>query len=289
VVPVPADIAGLAGSRVLVVDDNHTNRRILAEVLDLWGMRTVLAESGQAALEALRAAKGRGESFELVLLDVNMPGMDGFMLLETAGRTGDLAGAKILMLSSGGQSGDAARSRDLGVAAYLTKPVRQQELREAILRALARTSAAGLIRGAARDSALLERVAVPLRILLAEDNPINQQVALRSLQKRGHSIVVAGNGREALDALERDCFDVVLMDLQMPVMDGFEATAAIREKEKATGAHVPIIAMTAHAMKGDEEICLRAGMDGYISKPIRPPQLFQTIEDIASAHREIPV
>ena len=287
--PVPMDTTGLAGSRVLVVDDNHTNRRILAEVLGRWGMCTVLAESGQAALEALRKARDREEPFGLVLLDVNMPGMDGFMVLETAGRAGNLAGAKTLMLSSGGQSGDAARCRDLGGAAYLTKPVRQYELREAVLRALGRTSAAGPVRGAARDSALLGRVARPLRILLAEDNLINQQVAFRALQKRGHSIIVAGNGREALDALERESFDVVLMDVQMPVMDGFEATAAIREREKAAGTHVPIIAMTAHAMKGDEEMCLRAGMDGYIPKPIRPLQLFQTIEDMASPNRLAPV
>jgi signal transduction histidine kinase/CheY-like chemotaxis protein/ligand-binding sensor domain-containing protein len=279
--PAPSDTVCLAGLSVLIVDDNYTNRRILAEMLERWGLRTEAAESGPAALAALGAAKEHQQPFRLALLDVNMPDMDGFMLLEAAGRAGHLVNTTVLMLTSGGRAGDAARCRELGGAAHLTKPVRQQELHAAILKALGQASA-GAARRAAPDVGL-ERTTTPLRILLAEDNPVNQQVALKALQKRGHSVVVVDNGREAVEAIEHSQFDVVLMDVQMPVMDGFEATAAIREREKSTGCRLPIIAMTAHAMRGDEEICLQAGMDGYITKPIRRAKLFETIETLAAA------
>jgi CheY-like chemotaxis protein len=197
------------------------------------------------------------------------------MLLESAGNAGLLAGAAMVLLTSAAQPGDEARGRQLGAAAHLTKPVPQRELREEILRALEGRSAVP----SERPAAPLVRTSKPLHILVAEDNPVNQRVAWGVLQKWGHSVVVTANGREALDAIEHDCFDLVLMDVQMPVMDGCEATAAIRQREKATGGHVPILAMTAHAMKGDEQVCLEAGMDGYISKPIQRSRLFQTIEE----------
>jgi signal transduction histidine kinase/CheY-like chemotaxis protein len=280
--PVPTNTAHLAGARVLVVDDSHTSRRILAEILDRWGMRTVLAASGEAGWAALEAANAGGEKFGLVLLDVNMPGMDGFLLLEAARKTGSLATAAVVMLTSGHQPGDAARCRELGAVSYLAKPIRQQDLLKALLEAVGRTSVPTPTESATGEAKAHNRVGRPLHILLAEDNPVNQRVALGLLQKRGHSVIVAGNGREALDALRADRFDVVLMDVQMPVMDGFETTAAIRENEKNTGQHVPIIAMTAHAMKGDAEICLQAGMDDYVSKPVQPARLFQVVEKTAA-------
>jgi CheY-like chemotaxis protein len=259
--PVPANTAHLAGVRVLVVDDSHTSRRILAEILDRWGMRTVLAASGEAGLAALEAANAAGEKFGLVLLDVNMPGMDGFLSLEAARKTGSLATAAVLMLTSGHQPGDAARCRELGAVSYLTKPIRQQDLLKALQEAVGRTSVPTPTEGATGEAKAHNRVNRPLHILLAEDNPVNQRVALGLLQKRGHSVIVAGNGREALDALR---------------------AAAMRENEKNTGQHVPIIAMTAHAMKGDAEICLQAGMDDYVSKPVQPARLFQVVEKIAA-------
>jgi signal transduction histidine kinase/ligand-binding sensor domain-containing protein/DNA-binding response OmpR family regulator len=278
--PMSADLAGLAGVRVLAVDDNRTNRRILAGVLARWGMHTSLAENGQTALSELRQARDRGEPFQLVLLDVNMPAMDGFAVLETAEKEGILANTTVLMLTSGGQPGDAARCRSLGGAAYLTKPVRQQELNDAVRKTLGRTSVPAS--APAPNPRTPEPAVRSLRVLLADDNPVNRQVGFRMLQKRGHAVTVATNGKEVVEWLEQDGFDVVLMDVQMPLMDGFEATAVIREKEKTTGAHVPIIAMTAHAMKGDDEACLQAGMDGYISKPIQFPHLFRMIEEIAN-------
>ncbi len=283
---VPADQLSLAGVRALVVDDNGANQRILAETLGCWGMITSIAENGETALAVLRAARDSGGSFGLALLDVNMPGMDGFALLEAARDAGSLGNAKVIMLTSGGQAGDAARCRALGGSACITKPVRQMDLCDAVRNALGRAAATPEGRGAGGGSIIPERTGGPLRILLAEDNPVNQQVALTTLTKRGHSVTVVSNGAEAVAAMERGRFDVVLMDVQMPVMDGLEATTAIRELEKATGAHVPILAMTAYAMKGDEEVCLRAGMDGYISKPIRPPVLFRAVE--AAAQEQVP-
>lgn len=267
---------------VLVVDDNATNRRILKEILTNWGMVPTLAEGGSPALDALEQAQRAGNPFPLVLTDAHMPNMDGFGLAERIRQSPDLAGATIMMLTSGGQRGDAARCRELGMAAYLTKPISQSELMDSIMTALgSRTLDLG-------KSPLITRHSIResrrhLRILLAEDNIVNQQLAVRLLERRGHTVEVAGNGREALDLLERTSFsgfELVLMDVQMPEMDGFEATAAIRQKEKATGAHLPIVAMTAHAMKGDRERCLKAGMDGYVAKPIQPKDLFETIENL---------
>jgi len=275
--PVP-----LAGVSVLAVDDNATNRRILTETLRAWKMKALPAASAPEALSLLQQASERGQPFRLVLTDVHMPIMDGFSLVQQIKQRPDLAVATIMMLASGGQRGDAARCRELGVAAYLTKPVRQSELRaaiESVLRGAARKPdelpAAPLVtRHTLREAGGNSR----LRVLLAEDNVVNQRVALRLLEKHGHAVVVANNGREALRALAHEAFDLLLMDVQMPEMDGFEATAQIREQEKATGGHIPIVAMTAHTMKGDEERCLAAGMDGYISKPINSAELFSLLD-----------
>lgn len=276
----PAEAQGLQNVCALVVDDNATNRRILAETLTRWGMRVSLAAGGQAALDILELAEQAGEPMQLTLTDAQMPEMDGFALTERVIQHPKLGHSTVMMLTSSGQGGDAARCRKLGVAAYLTKPIRQAELRQAILRALGSAPATGAreeIPAAARNSSEMKPAAAALHILLAEDNPVNQQLALRLLEKRGHSVTLAQNGREALARLGQHVFDLVLMDVQMPEMDGFEAAAAIREQEHKTGGHIPIIAMTAHAMKGDEKRCLEAGMDAYIAKPIQAKLLFQAI------------
>jgi two-component system sensor histidine kinase/response regulator len=206
--------------------------------------------------------------------------MDGFTLVERIRQKPELSTATIMMLTSAGHRGDAARCQELGVAAYLLKPVRQSELRAAIARVLGAREQRGAVPLLTRYSLQDARgPAASLRVLLAEDNLVNQKLATRLLEKRGHHVVVAGNGREALAALERQSFDLVLMDVQMPEMDGFEATAAIREKEKGHGKHLPIVALTAHAMKGDSEKCLAAGMDGYLAKPIRPQELDEILKE----------
>jgi CheY-like chemotaxis protein/nitrogen-specific signal transduction histidine kinase len=263
---------------VLVVDDNATNRLLLAKMLERWKMRPSQAANAAQAMQRLQEAKQAGSPFNLVLVDVQMPEVDGFALVEQFGKQSDLGDFAVVMLTSAGQPGDAARCRELGIAAYLTKPVGQEELLLTILAVLEerqpRTAAPHLV----TRHTIRER-GRHLRILLVEDNAVNQLLAVRMLEKRGYSVSLANNGKEALSALEREKFDVVLMDVQMPEMDGFEATAAIREREKATAApHQIVIAMTAHAIAGDRERCLRAGMDGYVSKPFRIAELLKEIE-----------
>jgi two-component system, sensor histidine kinase and response regulator len=266
----------LQNLRVLVVDDNATNRRILKDVLTHWRMKPLLVSDGAAALAALQNALDAKEPFDLILLDVAMPGMDGFDVLERLRRQPGTARPTILMLSSRSRRGDIARSRELGAAAYLIKPIKPSELLNAIMTALPHA-----LEGAEPhvptplESTVGEEP--PLRILVAEDNAINRLVAVRILQKAGHIAEVAANGMEAVDLLARVAFDLILMDVQMPLMDGFEATARIREKEQITGQHMPVVAMTAHAMKGDRERCLDAGMDGYVAKPIQEKVLFAAI------------
>ena len=237
----------LGGIQALVVDDSATNRRILKESLTNWGMIPTLAEGGSSALATLEKAKQDGQPFPLVVTDAHMPDMDGFGLAERIRRNPELAGATIMMQTSGGQRGDAARWRELGMAAYLTKPISQSELMDPIMTALgSRTLDVGKSPLVTRH--LIRESGRHLRILLAEDNVLSQQSAIRSLERRGHSVEVAGNGREALAALERTSFrgfELVLMDVQMPDMDGFEASAVIREREKTTGNHLLILAMTA--------------------------------------------
>jgi len=282
---VPAELSRLRGLSVLVVDDNATNRRVLHDMLRRWGAAPVLVEGGRDALAALHAAARTGEPFSLVLLDHMMPEMDGFMLAEAIAREPGLAGSTLMMLSSADRRESVARCRESGIKSHLTKPIKRAELQAALLSALGSTAGAEPHAGnGARRS--IASGGSPLRILLTEDNAVNQTLAVRLLQKRGHSVVVASNGREALETIARESVDVVLMDVQMPEMDGFEATLRIRERERTTGDHLPIIAMTAHAMKGDRERCLEEGMDGYISKPLRPSELFEAVESLASVGRK---
>ena len=260
--------------RVLVVDDNRTNRRILDGLLNHWGMRPTSVADGESALAELEAARRTKTPYELVLTDMHMPRMDGFGLVESIQRSQGSSMATIMMLSSGGHRGDAARCAELGVAAYLLKPVRQSELREAIARALANRERTGETPMITRYGLVADRApGHRLNVLLAEDNVVNQKLAIRLLQKRGHVVTVVGNGKDALTALDTARFDLVLMDVQMPEMDGLEATRELRRLEQAGGTRTPVIAMTALAMKGDRERCLEAGMDAYLSKPIRPEEL----------------
>jgi PAS domain S-box-containing protein len=269
----------LHGVKVLVVDDSATNRRIMKGILSRWGMNITLADRGNQAFEELSSACTAASPYALLLTDLQMPDMDGFTLVEKIRQQKELSTVAIMMFSSAGQRGDGARCQELGVSAYLLKPIRQSELRGAILRVLSAGDSKAQIplvtRYNLQDSAA---PAVSLRILLAEDNLVNQRLAMRLLEKRGHQVTVAGDGQAAVAAAEKDTFDLVLMDLQMPEMDGFEATAALREREKGTGIHVPVIALTAHALKGDRERCLNAGMDGYLSKPIRSQELDAILE-----------
>jgi signal transduction histidine kinase/CheY-like chemotaxis protein len=269
----------LRAVKVLVVDDNRTNRRILQGMLGRWAMESSPAQSGEEALSKLSEAQEAGKPFALVLMDMHMPNMDGFELIERIRHGPHPFAATIMMLTSAGHRGDTARCEELAVAAYLLKPIRQSELREALVRVLGARKQNGAIPLITRHS--LEEARKPstsLRVLLVEDNRVNQRLATRLLEKRGHSVVLAGDGREALAALGDASFDLVLMDLQMPKMDGFEATVAIRKLEGETGQHLPIVALTAHAMKGDREKCLAAGMDGYLTKPIRPTELDEILE-----------
>jgi signal transduction histidine kinase/CheY-like chemotaxis protein len=283
------DAAALEGIRVLVVDDNRTNRRILSETLLGWGIEPTPAASATEALEHMRRSVEHGQPFRLVLTDAHMPEMDGFDLVERIKNTPNLTNAFILMLTSGEHLGDLARCRELGVSAFLTKPVRRAELRAAMVSALA--DQRGDSQSAQDLLALAGRIAKSTSpssgacILLAEDNAVNQKVASAILEKAGHSAVLAPTGRKALSLWGEQQFDLILMDVQMPDMDGFEATAAIRERERQSGAHIPIIAMTAHAMSGDRERCLDAGMDDYISKPIRGPVLLELVAKYALLQR----
>jgi two-component system sensor histidine kinase/response regulator len=283
----PAPPADLRALPVLIVDDNATNRRILYETVLRWNMQPAQAASGPEALAAMHEAAAAGAPFRLVLLDGHMPEMDGFTVAEHVRNAPDLCAATILMLSSGGQAHETARCRALGIELYLVKPVRRAELYAAITAALdggrsGRAPVSTRARRTAVDAVPVDGTGLRrLRILLAEDNVVNQKVAVRVLEKQGHRVVVVGTGREALAACERAEFDVVLMDVQMPEMDGLEATAAIRERERAGGHRVPIIAMTAHAMTGDRDRCLAAGMDAYVSKPIDPQKLADAIARFA--------
>ena len=269
----------LQGVKVLVVDDSATNRRIMQGILSRWEMKITLVDGGNKALEELSAARTAAAPYALLLTDLHMPDMDGFSLVGKIRQQKELSALAIMMFSSAGQRGDGARCQELGVAAYLLKPIRQSELRGAILRVLSAGDNKEQLPLVTRYN--LQGVAAPpvsLRILLAEDNLVNQRLAMRLLEKRGHQVTLAGNGQAAVAATEKDKFDLVLMDLQMPEMDGFEATAALRGREKETGIHLPVIALTAHALKGDRERCLEAGMDGYLSKPIRPQELDAILE-----------
>lgn len=282
----PAVPQALEGLSVLIVDDNATNRRILNDTLVKWGMLPTVVSSGREALLALQLAADAGTSFRFILLDGMMPEMDGFTLAARIQQQPEFSKSTIMMLTSANQHDDASRCRELGVAAHLVKPVLQAELLGAVIKLLDLTAPAP-----EAVSVSTPRPSLPncpgLHVLLAEDNIVNQTLACRMLQKNGHQVVVASNGREALEALERQTFDVILMDVQMPEMSGFEATTVIRAAEAGTGEHIPIIALTAHALKGDLERCLAAGMDGYVSKPIESAKLFEALATISRRPAEL--
>ncbi len=265
----PAELAALEDMRVLVVDDSHINRRIFHEILKGWRMSPTTVESGAAGLEELVRAAAAGQPYDLVILDYMMPQMDGFDFAERVRQDKHIRETTILMVSSATHAGHAERSRQLGIIRYLAKPVLQSELLDTILQEVG-----GWTEGEPAATAMSAAAAGrSLRILLAEDGLINQRVAINLLQMLGHTVVVAANGREAVAAWQREAFDAVLMDVHMPEMDGYDATAAIRRQEQASGRHTPIIALTANAMQGDREQCLEAGMDGYLAKPITRQQL----------------
>ncbi|MEW6532099.1 MAG: response regulator [Thermodesulfobacteriota bacterium] len=285
--PISEELGSLRDLAVLVVDDNATNRRILEQILVYWGMRPTAVDSGQAALEAMQKACEEGALFPLMLTDCMMPEMDGFELVERVNADPKLAATAIVMLTSAGERGDAARCLKLGIAAYLLKPVKQSELLFTISKVL-QEPAEGQERPGLITRHSIRESKRKLYILLAEDNAVNQKVAVKMLERMGHTVIVAQNGVEALDLLERQDVDLILMDIQMPDMDGLEATRTVREREKMSDSHVPIIALTAYAMKQDEERCLEAGMDGYISKPINAQELYETIEQVMRGRETAP-
>jgi two-component system, sensor histidine kinase and response regulator len=288
------DASMLRGVAVLIVDDNATNRMILRELALKWEMKPTLCESGEEALTLLQFAHSQGTPFPLVLLDSQMPGMSGFEVAEHLKEKAHLGHAMVIMLTSAGLRGEGARCRALGIRAYLPKPARRADLLEAMKLILSAPAVSGS-GGGERDSNVdgngglglvtvhtLRERRTQLRVLVAEDNAVNQTLARRLLEKRGHTVVIAENGRVALDALERDAFDLILMDVQMPVLGGLEAAACIRERERVAGcgARIPIVALTANAMAGDRERCIESGMDEYLTKPIQARDLFATMERV---------
>jgi two-component system sensor histidine kinase/response regulator len=272
------DESRLAHIRVLIIDDNPVNRRILEAQVSTWHMEPRVVDGGRAALDALAEAARDGHPFPMILLDAQMPDVDGFSVAEQIGQRPGLTGTTIMMLSSSRSEAEIIRCRQLGITEYLTKPIKSADLLDAICRSLEPTAAASpVLMNATRPAA--PPAARVMKVLVAEDNVVNQRVAMGLLTRRGHQVTIANNGLEAVAALERDSYDLVLMDVQMPEMGGYAATAAIRERERRTGGHQRIVAMTAHAMSGDRERCLAAGMDGYLSKPLAAHTLFSVVED----------
>ncbi len=284
--PESLDVSELAGVPILVVDDNATNRRILKDSVSRWKMMPTVVAGAAAAMQVLQRVRASGAQLPLVLTDAHMPEIDGFGLVERIRQDPLLSNVRIVILTSGGARGDADRCRRLGVTAYLSKPFDRLELRDVLLHVLARDPAKPENRSLVTQHTFNEK-RQSLSFLVAEDNAVNQRLIGRLLEKRGHRVVLVQNGREALEAMRKQPFDIVLMDVQMPEMDGFEATRRIREKEKTSGAHSPIIALTAHAMQGDKERCLAGGMDGYIPKPVQPEDLFREIDRLRIAYTPV--
>ena len=279
----PAELFDLKDMRVLVTDDNETNLKILDEMLAGWDMKSTLAKNGREALDHIKKAAAEGKTYPLVILDFMMPGMDGIAVAKEIFGNSQISSTRIIILTSAGLRGDAAHCREIGVSAYLTKPVKQSDLLDTIMTTMAQPapfqkSMPLITRHSLREerSSSAKKNKKSLKLLVAEDNRVNQKLMLMMLEKEGHSVVLANNGKEALKALDNDFFDLILMDVQMPEMDGLEATAAIRLREK--GANIPIIALTAHAMKGDRERCIEAGMNDYITKPIKREIVFKMLE-----------
>jgi len=276
----------LRGIPVLVIDNNATARRILAETLTGWGMQTRAAADGVSALREIGRAERLGRPFKVVLADSQMPGLSGSALVRSLQELSRQPFAIVMVMSCTEHKDGAVRFRQQGAAACLVKPVRRTELKAALFAALGTPPVAAAPGEAPTAEAAPAPAARPrngLRILLAEDNPVNQRVATVMLERRGHAVTVAGNGREAVRLTQERDFDLVLMDVQMPEMDGLEATSVLRARETGSGRRLPIVAMTAHAMKGDSERCIDAGMDAYVSKPIRPDVLFTVIEKVCAA------
>jgi PAS domain S-box-containing protein len=286
VVPVPSVAAEstapvavhLVGRKALMVDDNATNRRIVGDVLRAAGLRVEEATDGAAGLEAIRRARDEGAPYDLAILDAQMPELDGFGVARAIQQDSGLARTRLLLLTSAGQRGDGQRCRELGIRGYLPKPASRSDLLEAVSAVLGTPAAGG---GPAQPSDIVTRHTIAelrkhLRILLAEDNPVNQEVAASMLRKRGHHVDVVADGRAAVHAAAGNAYDVVLMDIQMPEMDGFEATQAIRATP--AGRQLPIIALTAHALSGERERCLSRGMSGYLTKPFKAHDLFAVVE-----------
>ncbi len=279
--------------RVLIVDDNETNRKILKHQLGSWGMLHEEADSGSRALEMLCSAAARKEPFDLAVLDLMMPGMDGFGLARAIKSNAKIAGVNLVLLTSFGERGHGAMAREAGIAAYLTKPVRQSQLFDCLANVVSAAATQPQSQSRERTSPLITKHALKETrktsnklILLAEDNVVNQKVALRQLQKLGYRADAVANGREALEALERIHYDLVLMDCQMPEMDGYEATSEIRCRE-GSAKHTWIVAMTANALEGDRAKCIAAGMDDYISKPVKPEELGAVLEKLLSGSGQI--
>lgn len=280
----------IAGLKTLVIDDNTTNRRILKEILSGWGVLVNEAEDGMKGLDELRKAKGTGDHYKLVFLDCHMPGIDGFTVVEQMKKELNLSHVTILMLTSDNRSGDIARCKELDITGYIVKPVTRSHLKDAISLIMSQAKATTEEKALSlKDTVFIDNVSSAqaervrsLRILLAEDNVVNQKLAVRMLEKRGHKVILANNGKEALKIIKKERFDLILMDVHMPEMDGFETTATIRANENENGGHIPIIAMTALAVQGDKERCLAAGMDRYVSKPIESKELFDAIESVVA-------
>ncbi len=274
---VPMQLTSLHDMPVLVVDDNETNRKIVHEILRSWGLAPSVAVDGATALGELQRAASCGEPYQLAILDMMMPAMDGFELARQIRGHDEFAEMTMIMISSSSRPGDGDRCRELGIARYLTKPVLQSDLLNVILELAGKPVVDEILDAAS----IRESSVAALKILLVEDGVVNQRVAIGLLERRGDQVTLATNGREAVEAIKREAFDVVLMDLQMPEMDGFEATAAIRDWESQSNRRTPIIAMTAAAMKGDREACLAAGMDNYVSKPVNAAELDTTLDSYA--------
>ncbi|MBL8889440.1 MAG: response regulator [Planctomycetaceae bacterium] len=272
----------IQGTRVLVVDDNQTNRRILRDMLSNWGVQATISTGGAEALHLIADAATTHQPFQLVISDYNMPEMDGLSLAKEMLARKYLRPSSIIMLTSGVRPQDEREFQRLGVAAQLLKPAKQSEIYDAIVLALAAEQQRSSVLGTTSSSTAPAVGGASWRVLLAEDNKVNQKLAIGLLEKLGHQVTIAHNGAEALECLENDDFDLVLMDVQMPEMDGFHATQVLREREAKTGLHVPVIAMTAHAMKGDRENCLAAGMDDYLCKPIRARDLTEMLKSLAN-------
>ncbi len=279
----------IQGVRVLIVDDNATNRRILKDMLSNWGMIPVTASGGGVALQALADAREEDDPFRLLISDVNMPDMDGLMLARSIVEQSLLNPASVIMLTSGARPNDSADLQSLGISLHLLKPAKQSELYDAVVCSLSALGIPASETGNDRDSAASRACTSELQILLAEDNLVNQKLALGILSKLGHRVTVADNGVEALKQLEQQHFDMVLMDVQMPEMDGLAATRELRRREVKAKKHVPVVAMTAHAMKGDRESCLASGMDDYLCKPIRLQDMADKLSELFPGSAEEPV